>query len=329
MKHRHTLVAVMAAALLFASDAVAQDAPSLSEEQLELYLQANEALREEEPRVEDAAKLLERALEEGDRFAVLVLALGRSYQLMDECPAATRHFNEFEVAPMDPRSDRAALVDLRDYYLEQMKSLCSARLTVECSDPEIQLSISDQTPTCGEEIKLRPGTYDLSATLGEARRTSTITLEGNQQLNYRVELEEAVDTSIPPDTTVPTPGPTDTGGALSRSTVVVGVSTVIFSASASTFWLLARRSHDRTRLEYAAIENKTEEDFERLESEAKRYGQREVIAGWATAAGLAIGGVATAGLLVRDLRSQGTRAPDKKRAMLIVSPMGVGIRASF
>ena len=324
-----TPCAAVLCALLATTEAVAQEDGGMSEEQLELYLTANEALRANPPRPKEAAEALDAALDAGDRFATLVLTAGRAYQLMDECPSATRLFNEFDIAPVDPRSDREALVDLRAYYLEQMKTLCSARITIECSSESISLSIGERTPTCGEELKLPAGTYDIEATLGKTSRRSTINVEGNQQLVHRVELkEEEKEEKTDPDITL---APPDTQGqdneaTLTRPTLIAGASTIALAGGASTFWLLARRSHDNTRQEYEALENKSEDDFQSYSNLAQRQGKREVIAGWTAIGCLTAGSLLTVGLVVRDMKRAGTKKP---ATSLLFSPSGVSVRASF
>jgi hypothetical protein len=325
MRRCFAILCALLTSLLTTSTVAAQEERGMSEEQLALYLKANEALRAEPPRAREAAEALEDALEAGDRFATLVLTAGRAYQLMDECPDATRLFNEFDVAPLDARSDREALTDLRAYYQKQMKTLCSARITIECSSAEIELSIGEREPVCGEELKLPPGTYDIEAKLGESTRQSTISVEGNEQLVHRVELREE---KPAPTVKLDPPEDQDRGvdRGISRSTLIAGASTLAIVGGASTFWLLARRSHDNTRQEYEALEDRSEDDFQQYSSLAQRQGKREVIAGWTAVGCLAAGSLLTIGLVVRDLKRPDAKTPSTS---LMLSPDGVSIRASF
>ena len=221
---------------------------------------------------------------------------------------------------MDARSSKGELAELRTYYQGQMPALCSARLTVECSSPEIELSIAGNSPACGEELKLAAGTYDLDATLGTQTRRATLELQGNQQITHRVSLEPALMT---PPIALPAPPRAEAAPRISTLTKVVAASALITTGSATGVWWVSRRAHDEVRSDYEALgEDRTAEDFERLSASARTRGQRERRAGWSALVLGGVGTLATLGLVVRDARRPGERA-------MIIGPAGASVWVRF
>lgn len=175
--------------------ALGQETVRLAEKQIELNNRVNSILRQTNPDLALARKLAKEALLEGERIDLLLLSLARVEQLDDRCHRATRLLNEIEVAPNDPSVPRKAILKRRDAYSEQMSSLCSGTLDMECADPMTQIRIGPRAYSCDAPIRVSPGIISLTATLGDQSRTMEIELVGHETKRITISLTAPTHTS--------------------------------------------------------------------------------------------------------------------------------------
>lgn len=170
------------------SVALGQGAVALTDKQIELNNRVNAILRQSNPDLALARKLAKEALLEGERVDLLLLSLARVEQLDDQCHRATKLLNEIEVTPNDPSIPREAILKRRDAYSEQMASLCSGTLDIECADPKTQIRIGQSTHSCDVPIRVSPGLVSLTATLGNQSRTMEVELVGLETKRITISL---------------------------------------------------------------------------------------------------------------------------------------------
>ena len=279
--------------------ASAQDTKEMSAEQIRLLNDANRALAQAPPDLEGARASAEQALEKGDRFDLILLTYGRVLQKSDECRAARGIFNEMGFAPHEPSVSAEDLTRLKTKYIGQMEQLCSAVLTVTCTNPATVLVVSGKPLECGGEAKLTPGAHQIAATVGETSKVYDVELEGAEERKYNVSLTE--------EKTIEDPGggPVASEGFEYTGTVIAGVSTVVLTAAATGVWAYASGQQD------AVLEGRlTPDGFWRddvppsqraqLEAEANEWGGTEVAAGVAIPVIAGIGVAATALLFVLE-----------------------------
>jgi hypothetical protein len=285
--------------------ASAQGGKEMTAEQIRLLNEANRALAQAPPDLAAARASAEQALEKGGRFDLILLTYGRVLQKSDECRAARGIFNEMGFAPHEPSVSVEDLARLKTKYIGQMEQLCSAVLTVTCTNPSTELVVAGKPLACGGEAKLTPGAHQIKARVGQTSKVYDVELEGAEERKYNVALtEEAIEDPGGP--------PTSDAGFGYTGTVIAGVSTVVLTAAATGVWAYASGQQD------AVLEGRlTPDGFwrddvppperARLESEANDWGNAEVAAGVAIPVVAGIGVAATALLFV--LESGGESLP--------------------
>lgn len=210
----------------------------MNEEQLELYLTANKALRANPPHPKKTTKALNTALDTNNKFTTLILTTNHTYQLINKYPNTTHLFNKFNITPINPHSDHKTLINLHTYYQKQIKTLYSTKITIKYSSKSISLSISEQTPTYNKKLKLPTKTYDIKTTLKKTTKHSTINIKNNQQLIHHIELKEEEKEEKPdPDITLTPPNTQKQNNktTLTRPTLIAKTSTITLTNNTSTF----------------------------------------------------------------------------------------------
>lgn len=143
------------------------DAVVLSDQQAELYRRALESIDGSEEGAENARTFLEAAIVVGDESEVLILSLGRTYQLAGDCTKAVELFDKSEHVPptADVSSDEVEAT--RKRYRRELKDECSGVLYVHCLEEETKLSSEKiDELECGKAVDVEPGDYRIDASLG-------------------------------------------------------------------------------------------------------------------------------------------------------------------
>lgn len=217
-------------------------------EQAELLNKANAALAQDPADLQVAREAVEAALEAGERYDVLLLTYGRVLQKLDECELAKAAFRDMSVAPHESSVAQADIDRLSTRYTEQMSSMCSALLTLECVDAETALRIDGKDRACGETIKLTPGAYQILATLGSQSKAYDLELEGAQKRSYKISLEhlpgvvkeDAADNSSNEDLGVDLTAPIPEKAPFAyKRTVISGATTAVLAGAAAGVWYWA------------------------------------------------------------------------------------------
>jgi hypothetical protein len=297
----------------------------MSERQIALLNEANRSLAEEPPDLELARTLLEKALGQGERFDILLLSLGRTMQLLDECRDARQLFDEMSTAPHEPSVPRAALEDLRQDYASQMSTHCSAWLTVTCETNETILNVEGDPLRCGQPIKLSAGTYTVSASLGSVRENYEVEVQGGEERTLHVEMSEkqpaepkakVSDSTRPRDPTERKPKgelPEPAQGPLSgredppwsekySKTLASGVTTVALTSASAIVWAVSRGQADEQLRGFASRDDTgmfrwdgpPPENAVELQAQARPWVVTEALSGWAVPVFLVAGSVTTA-----------------------------------
>ena len=295
----------------------------LTTEQERLYLEANDALRASPPDYAAAEALLNEALGQGPRFATLLLALGRAHQLADECEQAKALFFEMDEASVDARQQRAALVQKRDEFYRENKTLCSATLTFACEHADTTVFIGQTSYACGEPVALRPGLYDGRAERGGVTRPFSLTLEGGEVRTFNISVSAPAAQVVVTEPLGPQPTPSEP--ERSAAPWIAAGSTAALTAGLVISSLAFRARTDRLDQEYQDGA-RTAERFERFNEQKQAAGRREAITGWsALGVGVAGGALATWLFLRRRQERSALLAP----AWLGPGAAGALIQARF
>lgn len=173
-------------------------------EQLSLFASSKEAARGGD--YDHAIALMKSALALGE-LNILYLNLGRLYFKAGRCDEALEAYNKAATAPQAPsppappaEAIRAAL----GRYRAELAQGCSAQLTVECDQADINVKVGSTPLQCGATLSLDPGTHRVTATQGARVQEVEVTLAAMQKktLPFTMGIEP-----IAPDAAAPTPAP--------------------------------------------------------------------------------------------------------------------------
>jgi len=296
---RALTTSAIAAMLCMPVTASARDKHILSPEQQQLLEAANAALTEDPARLDDAHDAITEALELGERYDILLLTLARIHQKRDECAKAKALFGEMSTAPNDARIPRDIINERKNLYISQMSSMCSARLTFDCSDPDIVIELMGEQKACGVAHKLDPGAYQFSAKLGAQRKIFDVSVNDSEEKTFKVVLMAAID---------PVEAPEKPRAPFAyKKTALLGVSTLILSGAAAGTWRVASLRQEEALSAYQTERfdpSLSDDALRTREAEINRFGYMEVGAGWGAIGVGLIGAGLTAMMFTREHRDK-------------------------
>lgn len=297
----------------------------MSAEQIELLNKANRELVKADADLSFAEQIMQTALDSGERFDLLLLTQGRILQKQDRCAEAKQLFGEINVAPHEPSQSVEDIKRIKNKYIEQMGTLCSAQLTLTCADAETILKLGVQDVTCEETVKVTPGAYQLQATLGTNADTYDLELAGAEQRTYRVGLVK-IATATPVDTQTNSTTSAEPGGVKTevappmdstphryRKTMISGISTIALTGAAAIMWGVSTGQQD-SALEGFINEDgtwKADNDLDaqrEAEQSANSWGIAEVGSGFAIPIIAGVGIMTTTLFWIKE-----SRAPTQAR----------------
>lgn len=161
----------------------------LTGEQKRLNNKAIEAITGDSKSPSAAVRYLKAALMVGPKGNVLYMALGRAHQLDGNCEKATAIFEKAIEAPQVESVPREQVMARIENYRGDLETSCPGVLVVECSPASVNLTVDDETVSCGNEVTLSPGTYTVEGTLQDfSPRTQTVEIVPMKKKVVRIEF---------------------------------------------------------------------------------------------------------------------------------------------
>ncbi len=265
----------------------------MNTEQINLLNQANQELTKETPDLAAAEELMVKALSTGERYDLLLLTKGRILQKQDRCTEAKKLFEEINVAPHEPSQKVEDIQRIKNLYIEQMETICSAQLELTCATRQTTIKLGAMIVACGSTTRLKPGVYQLQARLGDDIEEASLELIGGESRAYRVGLIDRG--STPPEDSAET-SPSWTRRY--RKTLVSGVSTLALTGAATASWAVASSRKQSALDDFVddngnwRVDNDPNEQDE-AEQRAQRLGNIEVASGFAIPVIAGVGLIAT------------------------------------
>ena len=169
----------LCAACLWPGQALAQTTVKPTEAQFQLYQEGSEAFGQGD--YKKAVDLFKASLHLGE-LNITYLNMGRAYFKMGQCDKARESYDKAQRAPAIAQPAPALVRQKIDQYRAELAS-CPARLTVECQNKGVQITIGDRAPMAcdGQPVALAPGQYVIRGTEGDKAFEETVTLQAMQQ----------------------------------------------------------------------------------------------------------------------------------------------------
>lgn len=266
------------------------DNNQMTPEQIKLNNEVSILLRSEKPDLDLALKKINEAISKGKRIDVLLLTLARVHQLRDECPTSKKILNEIDLAPHDPRVPKKNVSELKNEYVRQMRSRCSATLTVVCKQPDVKLSVNDKPLICGQKTRFKPGTYQIDAVRGKQKYSFSKNLdEGARHYNHTFvmpEQQKSVNKTI-------IIKEKDPGFGYTRTTVAA-ITTLVLGSGLTIWNQVSKRQGDDAYEKYT--NSTTISEAEGHKEDVQNYDQTNLITGY-SAIGVWSVGLLTTGLM--------------------------------
>ena len=144
-----------------------------TEAQFELYREGAEAFVDGD--YEKARQLFLASLRLGE-LNITYLNYGRTLFRLGECRAAGEAYARTLTAPKIASPSPAQVLLKVEEYRKEMEDACPATITVQCSEPGVQIFIDAMgpLPCAGAAVPVLPGEHSLRALVGERKIEKTV-----------------------------------------------------------------------------------------------------------------------------------------------------------